>query len=45
LIGVYMKSVIPDVPQFDDSETRLQLQFKNTRAQGTVEDEVVVAFG
>jgi hypothetical protein len=45
LMGVYLKSVIPDVPEFDDSDTRLQWQFKNTRAQGTAEDEVVVAFG
>jgi hypothetical protein len=45
MVGVYMKSMIPDVPQFDDSDTRLQWQFKNTRAQGTMEDELVVAFG
>jgi hypothetical protein len=45
MMGVYLKSMIPDVPQFDDSDTRLQWRFKDTRAQGTVEDEVVVAFG
>ena len=45
LMGVYLKSVIPDVPQFDDSDTRQKWQFKETAAQGTVEDEVVVAFG
>ena len=45
MMGVYLKSMIPDVPQFDDAETRLQWRFSNTRAQGTVEDEVVVAFG
>jgi len=45
LMGVYLKSMIPDVPEFDDSETRLQWKFKDSRAQGTVEDEVVVAFG
>jgi hypothetical protein len=45
LIGVYLKSVIPDVPQFNDSETRLKWTFKDTQAQGTVEDEMVVAFG
>ena len=45
LMGVYLKSMIPDVPQFEDSETRLKWQFKDTQAQGTVEDEVVVAFG
>jgi hypothetical protein len=45
ITGVYMKSLIPDVPQFEDSETRLQWQFKSNRAQGTVDDELVVAFG
>ncbi len=45
MMGVYLKSMIPDVPQFDDADTRLQWRFSNTRAQGTVEDEVVVAFG
>jgi len=45
IVGVYMKTMIPDVPEFEDSETRLKWQFKNTQAQGTVEDEMVVAFG
>ena len=45
MMGVYMKSLIPDVPQFDDSETRLKWRFKDTQSQGTVDDEVVVAFG
>jgi hypothetical protein len=45
MMGVYLKSMIPDVPQFDDSETRLRWRFRDTQAQGTVEDEVVVAFG
>jgi hypothetical protein len=45
LTGVYLKSVIPVVPQFDDSKNRLQWQFKSLRAQGTVDDEIAVAFG
>jgi hypothetical protein len=45
MVGIYLKSLIPDVPQFDDSETRLRWQFRDTQAQGTVEDEMVVAFG
>jgi hypothetical protein len=45
LMGVYFRSVIPDVPAFDDSETRLKWQFKDTRAQGITDDEMVVAFG
>ena len=45
LVGVYLKSVVPDVPQFDDTEHRLRWRFKDARAQGTVDDEIVVAFG
>ncbi len=45
LFGVFMKSVIPEVPEFDDKEHRLQWRFRNSRAQGTVDDEIAVAFG
>lgn len=45
MMGVYLKSVIPVIPQFDDGKNRLQWQFKNSRAQGTVDDEISVAFG
>jgi hypothetical protein len=45
LFGMYMNSVVPEVPVFDDSETRLQWQFQSCRAQGSVNDEIYVAFG
>jgi len=45
LFGVYLKSVIPEVPEFDDSETRLQWKFSSCRAQGTGDDEIYLAFG
>jgi len=45
LMGVYLKSVIPEVPEFDDSERRLQWRFRASRAQGTIDDEISVAFG
>jgi hypothetical protein len=45
LFGIYMNSVVPEVPAFDDSQTRLQWQFQNCRAQGSVNDEIYVAFG
>jgi hypothetical protein len=45
LFGIYMKSVIPQVPEFDDSEQRQQWQFQACRAQGSVDDEIFVAFG
>lgn len=45
LCGAYMPAMIPMVPEFDDSETRLQWKFQNNRAQGTMNDELYIAFG
>lgn len=45
MMGVYMKSVVPDTPEFDDREARLQWLFSGCVAQGTNEDEVFIAFG
>jgi len=45
LFGAYLKSVVPEVPEFDDGETRLQWKFSNCRAQGTFNDELFIAFG
>jgi hypothetical protein len=44
LVGVYLSSVIPVVPEFDDSKNRLQWKFRSSRAQGTVNNEIAVAF-
>jgi hypothetical protein len=44
LFGVYLKSVVPEMPQFDDTETRLQWRFQKSQAQGTCDDEIAVAF-
>jgi hypothetical protein len=44
MFGIYMKGLVPEVPEFDDSETRLQWKFSNCRAQGTIDDELVIAF-
>lgn len=45
LFGAYMPAMVPEVPQFDDSDTRLQWKFQNDRAQGSVDDELYIAFG
>jgi hypothetical protein len=45
LMGVYLKSVVPEVPEFDDGQNRLQWRFRASRAQGTLDDEISVAFG
>ena len=44
-VGVYMMSVVPVVPEFDDSDNRLQWKFQESKAQGTTDNEIVVAFG
>jgi len=45
VVGVYLQSVIPEVPEFDDGQNRLQWKFRQSRAQGTVDNEIAVAFG
>jgi hypothetical protein len=45
VMGVYMMSVVPVVPEFDDSDNRLQWKFQGSKAQGTADNEIVVAFG
>lgn len=45
LMGVYLKSVTPEVPEFEDTEARLRWKFSGSRAQGTADDEIAVAFG
>ena len=45
LFGMYLQSVVPEVPAFDDSDKRQQWQFQSCRAQGSVNDEIYLAFG
>jgi len=45
VMGVYLSSVVPVVPEFDDGDNRLQWKFQGSRAQGTTDNELVVAFG
>ena len=45
LFGAYLKSLVPEVPEYDDADTRLKWHFRSSRAQGTVDDEIMVAFG
>jgi hypothetical protein len=44
LMGIYMPSVTPEIPHYNDSETRLQWEFHNNLAQGTSDDEIYIAF-
>jgi hypothetical protein len=45
LCGVYLKSVVPRAPEFDDSDRLLEWSFRECRAQGQGDDEIYVAFG
>ena len=45
LLGVHMPAVVPELPRFDDTDRILRWRFENSRAQGTVDDEIAVAFG
>ena len=44
MFGFYANAVVPTVPEFDDREPRLQWKFSNSRAQGSVNDELFIAF-
>ena len=45
VMAVYLMSMVPVVPQFNDSDNMLQWKFQSSRAQGTTDNEIVVAFG
>ncbi len=45
MMAVFLQSVIPTVPEFNDTQNRLLWQFRPSRAQGTVDNEIQVAFG
>jgi hypothetical protein len=45
MFGAFLPAMVPEVPEYEDQETRLQWRFRNSRAQGTVNNELYVAFG
>ena len=45
LFGAWLKSVVPNVPEFDDGDRLLEWSFSDCRAQGQGDDEIYVAFG
>ena len=44
LFGAYMKSVLPEIPEVDDSHKLVQWKVTGSRAQGINSDELVLAF-
>ena len=45
MFAIYLPNFIPEVPEFDDSESRLEWRFAESPAYGAVNDEVFIAFG
>lgn len=45
MFGVHLPAVVPELPRFDDSDRILRWRFENSRAQGSVDDEIALAFG
>jgi hypothetical protein len=44
LCGVYLPVVVPEVPEFDDRQPRLEWNFSLSAAQGSNNDEIQIAF-
>jgi hypothetical protein len=44
LLGIYLPNVVPEIPEYVDSEVRLQWHFSNCLAQGSANDEFYLAF-
>ncbi len=44
MMGIFLPEVMPEMPLFDDSETRLQWDFKGNVSQGVSNDEIYIAF-
>jgi hypothetical protein len=45
MAAIHVKTFVPQVPHFDDGETRLLWSFASSRTQGTGDDEIYFAFG
>ncbi len=45
ILGIFLKSVVPELPDFNDKERRLQWTFRGSQAQGVGDDEIAIAFG
>jgi hypothetical protein len=44
LMGIFLPNMMPEIPNYKDSETRLLWEFKHNRAQGSSDDEISIAF-
>jgi hypothetical protein len=44
IMGVYLPSIVPEMPMYDDRETRLIWEFSGNVAKGVNNDELFIAF-
>jgi hypothetical protein len=44
MMGIYVKSMVPEVPEFEDKESRLQWKFSGCLAEGSGDDELYITF-
>ncbi len=44
VLGIYLPNVVPEIPEFDDSDVRLRWRFSNNLGQGSNDDELYIAF-
>lgn len=44
ILGIYLPNVMPELPEFDDSEARLRWKFNKSLAIGEDNDEIYLAF-
>jgi hypothetical protein len=44
MMGIFMPEMMPEIPLYNDSESRLMWDFKNNLGQGSMNDEISVAF-
>jgi hypothetical protein len=44
LMAIYLPNMMPELPAYNDAETRLQWSFSNNLAQGATNDEIYIAF-
>jgi hypothetical protein len=45
LMGIYLPTVVPEMPEFEDGEPNLRWSFSDSRAQGQASDEIAVGVG
>jgi len=45
LCGIWISRFVADAPEYEEMDTRLTWRFRQGRAEGTVNDEIYVAFG